>query len=160
MVYLMFSFSPATLVNRLQFHFLGYGKIIARRTRRRIWGLGGAVGGNRGCLFLQLASELCFGNGRPKEEVRKDVTGKELVFFEGNSAFIANISSCLVAGIQLKTKQMFVKITGYSSQAETLLLKLLCCVPVNTLVLRVLLLFLRWIKQMLPPWMLEMFTLL
>lgn len=45
--------------------------------------------------------------------MRKDVTGKELVFFEGNSAFIANISPCFVAGIQLKAKQMLVKITGY-----------------------------------------------
>jgi len=54
-----------------------------------------------------------FWNGSPKEEVRKDITGKEHIFFKGNTDFIANISPHLVAWIQLKTMRTLVKIIGY-----------------------------------------------
>lgn len=66
-IYFVFSISPATLVNRLQFHFLGYRKIIGKRTLRRIWGVGGAVGGNRDCLSLQWHQNSVFGMEGPKK---------------------------------------------------------------------------------------------
>lgn len=49
--------------------------IITRRNLRRFWGSDGIVGGKRS-LFIQVALELYFWNGKTKEEAGINVTDK------------------------------------------------------------------------------------
>lgn len=134
--------------------------IIARRNLRRFWGSDGTVRG-RSSIFIHLALELYFWNRKRQGPI---LLVRHRYLFGGNSL---NPGEMLVINNRnsVKNKANAGKSHWLLLQEQSFsLTNCSVCFPLNTLVLRVLLLvfffFLRSIKQMLLLWMQEMFTLL